>query len=51
MFGAPRGTEILIAITIYNEDDVLLGRTLQGVLRSIKYIPDLESHPAWHKES
>lgn len=37
-FKQTRETEILICVTIYNEDDVLLGRTLEGVFKNIKHL-------------
>lgn len=37
-FKQPRQIEILICVTIYNEDDVLLGRTLSGVFKNIKHL-------------
>ena len=30
----PRQTELMIVITMYNEDDILLGRTLKGVFKT-----------------
>lgn len=36
IYSPPRETEIMVCITMYNEDEVLLGRTLQGVLDNLK---------------
>lgn len=36
MYSPPRETEIMVCITMYNEDEVLLGRTLQGVFENLK---------------
>ena len=50
-----RHTELLIAITYYNEDKVLLARTLHGVMQNIREIVKLKSRfwnaagPAWQK--
>lgn len=34
----PRLTELMVVITMYNEDDILLARTLKGVFKNIKYL-------------
>ena len=50
-----RHTELLIAITYYNEDKVLLARTLHGVMQNIRDIVRIKSKhwhtgsPAWQK--
>jgi chitin synthase len=44
-------TEIVIAVTVYNEDDVLLARTLRGILRNIKHLCEMEDHPFWGKDA
>lgn len=51
-----RHTELLVAITYYNEDKVLLARTLHGVMQNIREIVNLKSSsfwarggPAWQK--
>ncbi|KAI9147268.1 chitin synthase G [Paramyrothecium foliicola] len=50
-----RHTELLIAITYYNEDKVLLARTLHGVMQNIRDIINIRSKfwhtggPAWQK--
>ncbi|OBA22723.1 hypothetical protein METBIDRAFT_34831 [Metschnikowia bicuspidata var. bicuspidata NRRL YB-4993] len=36
MYSPPRETEIMVCITMYNEDEVLLGRTLQGVFENLE---------------
>ncbi|GEQ70435.1 hypothetical protein JCM33374_g4112 [Metschnikowia sp. JCM 33374] len=35
MYSPPRETEIMVCITMYNEDEVLLGRTLKGVFENL----------------
>ncbi|KAF2822923.1 chitin synthase [Ophiobolus disseminans] len=54
MYG--RHTELLIAITYYNEDKTLMARTLHGVMRNIRDIVNLKKSqfwgvggPAWQK--
>ncbi|KAF2847048.1 glycosyltransferase family 2 protein [Plenodomus tracheiphilus IPT5] len=51
-----RHTELLIAITYYNEDKTLLARTLHGTMRNIRDIANLKKTnfwnaggPAWQK--
>jgi chitin synthase len=44
-----RHTELLIAITYYNEDKVLTARTLHGVMQNIKDIVNLEKSEFWNK--
>ena len=44
-----RHTELLIAITAYNEDKVLLARTLHGVMQNIREIVNLKKTEFWNK--
>jgi chitin synthase len=44
-----RHTELLIAITYYNEDKVLVGRTLHGVMQNIRDIVNLKKSTFWNK--
>lgn len=44
-----RHTELLIAITYYNEDKVLLARTLHGTMRNIRDIANLKRSEFWDK--
>jgi len=44
-----RHTELLIAITYYNEDKVLLSRTLHGVMQNIRDIVNLKKSSFWNK--
>ncbi|CAG8977827.1 hypothetical protein HYALB_00008993 [Hymenoscyphus albidus] len=41
LFGKPRRTEILIVVTMYNEDDVLFARTMAGVFQNVQYMCSL----------
>ncbi|KAF2009390.1 glycosyltransferase family 2 protein [Aaosphaeria arxii CBS 175.79] len=43
-----RHTELLIAITYYNEDKVLLARTLHGTMRNIREICNLKKSKFWN---
>ncbi|ODQ78163.1 glycosyltransferase family 2 protein [Babjeviella inositovora NRRL Y-12698] len=47
----PRETELLIAVTMYNEHDILLGRTLQGIMENIKYMTSLKKSQTWGENS
>lgn len=44
-----RHTELLIAITCYNEDKVLTARTLHGVMQNIRDIVNLKKSEFWNK--
>ncbi|KAJ5586582.1 chitin synthase [Penicillium hetheringtonii] len=44
-----RYTEMLIAITYYNEDKVLTARTLHGVMQNIRDIVNLKKTEFWNK--
>ncbi|RAH66316.1 chitin synthase [Aspergillus aculeatinus CBS 121060] len=44
-----RHTELLIAITYYNEDKVLTARTLHGVMQNIRDIVNLKKSQFWNK--
>ncbi|MCJ1362858.1 Chitin synthase, class 2 [Acarospora aff. strigata] len=44
-----RHTELLIAITYYNEDKVLTARTLHGVMQNVRDIVNLKKSKFWNK--
>ncbi|KAF9884783.1 hypothetical protein FE257_001273 [Aspergillus nanangensis] len=44
-----RHTELLIAMTYYNEDKVLTARTLHGVMQNIRDIVNLKKTEFWNK--
>ena len=44
-----RHTELLIAVTYYNEDKTLLARTLHGVMKNIRDIANLKRSRFWDK--
>ena len=44
-----RHTELLIAITYYNEDKVLTARTLHGVMQNVREIVNLKKSEFWNK--
>lgn len=43
----PRQTELMIVITMYNEDHFLLGRTLKGVMDNIKHMVRKKNSSNW----
>ncbi|KAK9354300.1 chitin synthase-domain-containing protein [Lipomyces doorenjongii] len=42
LYTPPRQTELFIVVTMYNEDDILLARTLKGVFENIYYFCKLK---------
>ncbi|CAN3371722.1 hypothetical protein DIURU_002935 [Diutina rugosa] len=50
LYSPPRETEIFVVITMYNEDEVLLGRTLLGVMENIKNLTN-RADPVWGEDS
>ena len=44
-----RHTELLIAITYYNEDKTLTSRTLHGVMQNIRDIVNIKKSEFWNK--
>lgn len=50
-YSSPRSTELCICITIYNEDDILLARTLQGVFNNIRHLCSRSRSKVWGSEA
>lgn len=46
----PRETEIMVCITMYNEDEILLARTLKGVFDNIKNLTS-RNNATWGEDS
>lgn len=46
-----RHTELMIVVTMYNEDDILLARTLKGVFKNIKHLEAKRGSDVWGKDS
>lgn len=42
-----RETEIVICITMYNEDEILLSRTLHGIMKNIMHMTKGHRSPVW----
>ncbi|KAK5112716.1 hypothetical protein LTR62_003814 [Meristemomyces frigidus] len=51
LFAKPRHTELFIVITMYNEEDELLARTMIGVIKNIEYMNSRNSSNTWGKEA
>lgn len=51
LFAKPRITELLIAVTMYNEDELLLGKTLKAVMKNLKYLYSLNSNAVWGNDA
>lgn len=50
-YPVPRRTELMIVVTMYNEDDILLARTLKGVFKNIKHLESRTRSSVWGKDS
>lgn len=50
-YPTPRQTELMVVITMYNEDDLLLARTLKGVFKNIKHLESRTRSNVWGKDS
>ncbi|KAG9009396.1 hypothetical protein FRB94_012053 [Tulasnella sp. JGI-2019a] len=46
-----RETELLVAITMYNEDEVLLARTLYGVMQGISHLCSRKNSKTWGQDA
>jgi len=51
LFAKPRHTELFIVITMYNEEDELLARTMIGVIKNIEYMNSRTSSKTWGKDA
>jgi chitin synthase len=52
LFGKPRRTELLIVVTMYNEEDDLFARTMSGVFQNIEYMCSMKGqhNGLWGKD-
>ncbi|AMD19429.1 HBR528Cp [Eremothecium sinecaudum] len=46
-FMVPRNTSLMIVVTMYNESDVLLARTLKGIMDNIKHFTKRRKSSVW----
>ncbi|KAK0636304.1 chitin synthase 3 [Bombardia bombarda] len=51
LFSKPRHTELFIVVTMYNEDEILFARTMQGVLKNIEYMCKRPESKTWGKDA
>ncbi|KAH3680390.1 hypothetical protein WICMUC_000321 [Wickerhamomyces mucosus] len=47
----PREIEMMVVITLYNESDVLLARSLKGVLANLKHLESRKRSSTWGQDS
>jgi Chitin synthase len=50
MYEPARKTELFIVMTMYNEDEELFTRTMQGVIRNVAHLCTRERSKTWGKE-
>lgn len=50
-FAVPRKTEILICITLYDEEPYLVARTLKGVIQNINNLQNMKNSDVWGPNS
>ncbi|QSZ36765.1 hypothetical protein DSL72_006648 [Monilinia vaccinii-corymbosi] len=51
LFAKPRHTELFIVVTMYNEDDVLFARTMQGVFKNVEFMCSRKDSKTWGKDA
>ncbi|KAK3326377.1 chitin synthase 3 [Apodospora peruviana] len=51
LFSKPRHTELFIVVTMYNEDEILFARTMQGVFKNIEYMCKRSESKTWGKDA
>jgi chitin synthase len=51
LYKLPRSPELFIVVTMYNEDDLLLARTLTGVFQNVNYMENLKKSDTWGENS
>lgn len=51
LFAKPRDTVLFIVVTMYNEDEVLFGRTMSGVFKNINYLCGRNRSTTWGKDA
>ena len=50
-YPVPRQTEMMVVVTMYNEDDILLAKTLKGIFKNIKHLESRTRSSVWGKDS
>ncbi|KAK4219580.1 chitin synthase 3 [Rhypophila decipiens] len=51
LFSKPRHTELFIVVTMYNEDEILFARTMQGVFKNVEYMCKRPESKTWGKDA
>lgn len=51
LYPKARKIELFIVVTMYNEDDALLARTLIGVFQNVNYMEKMKDSNMWGKDS
>lgn len=51
LIASARRTELLVAVTMYDEDEILLGQTIQAIMKNIEHLCLQKSNPVWGKEA
>lgn len=51
LFAKPRNTELFIVVTMYNEDELLFGRTMSGVFKNINFLCGRTRSTTWGKDA
>ncbi|KAI9716497.1 MAG: Chitin synthase, class 1 [Chrysothrix sp. TS-e1954] len=51
LFAKPRHTELFICITMYNEEDELFARTMQGVIKNIEHMNARTKSQTWGEDA
>ncbi|KAK2068550.1 hypothetical protein P8C59_003184 [Phyllachora maydis] len=51
LFSKPRHTELFIVVTMYNEDEILFARTMQGVFKNVEYMCKRNESKTWGKDA
>ncbi|CDK28471.1 unnamed protein product [Kuraishia capsulata CBS 1993] len=46
-YSRPRTTELMIVVTMYNESEIHLARTLKGIFKNIRYLQSLKHSSVW----
>ncbi|KAH3671308.1 hypothetical protein OGAPHI_000531 [Ogataea philodendri] len=50
-YSQPRSTEMMVVITMYNENEILLARTLKGVFKNIRHLYSMQHSSTWGQDA
>lgn len=51
LFARARRTELLVAVTMYDEDEILLGQTIQAIMKNLEHLCLQKSSTVWGKDA